>query len=73
MRDSTIWHGTEDELSALVSAVDNHCTCVMGRCAAHALLVSDQAALDRLIFVRRIANCLRREEGLTAHAVTHAH
>jgi hypothetical protein len=73
MRNSTTWHGTEEELSALVSAVDNHCTCLMGECAAHALLLGDQAVLDRLIFVRRIADCLRREEGLTAHAVTHAH
>ena len=33
-------------------------------CTAHEILIADQATLDRLVFARRIADRLRREEGL---------
>jgi hypothetical protein len=65
MRPSTSWPGTAVELGALLEAIDRYCSCFVGRCAAHKLLLTDQATLDRLVFARRIAARLRREEGLS--------
>ena len=66
---SVTWHGTESEEQELVAAVEQHCACTPPDdgdelCAAHHLLISDQRTLDRLVFARRIADQLRREEGL---------
>jgi hypothetical protein len=66
---SVTWHGTESEEQELVAAVEQHCACTPPDdgdelCAAHHLLISDQRTLDRLVFARRIADKLRREEGL---------
>ena len=63
-----IWRGTAAESQALVDAVDHNCACEFWRnvrltcCPAHRMLVEDQRALDGLLFARRIADRLRREE-----------
>ena len=65
---TVIWRGTAAESQALVEAVDHNCACEfwmdvrLTRCAAHRMLVEDQRALDGLLFARRIADRLRREE-----------
>ena len=65
---TVIWRGTAAESQALVDAIDHNCTCEFWRnvrltcCPAHRMLVEDQRALDGLLFARRIADRLRREE-----------
>jgi hypothetical protein len=66
---SVTWKGTEHEEKEFVAAVEQHCACTPPEeaddiCSAHQLLIGDQATLDRLVFFRRIADKLRREEGL---------
>jgi hypothetical protein len=67
---TTTWHGKPSELRDLLTAVQRHCSCVYAQgactsvCAGHRLLVEDQRALDGLLFVRRLADRLRREEEL---------
>ena len=68
MTAAAVWHGTTSEGQALIEAVRHNCTCPIGGtaaqdscCPAHELL-KDQQTLDRLIFARRIAACIRREE-----------
>jgi hypothetical protein len=62
-----IWHGTSTEWDELTEAVTHNCTCgartyiLAPRCAAHQML-DDQRVLDRLLFARRIAARLLREE-----------
>jgi hypothetical protein len=64
----TSWRGTPAETQALVNAVDHNCECLFWMdvrltcCPAHRMLVEDQRALDGLLFARRIADRLRREE-----------
>ncbi len=60
MNAAPVWHGTQQEAGELVGAINRVCACeygagnvVLRRCAAHSLLL-DQAALDRLLFLRRI-------------------
>lgn len=71
MTASAVWHGTTSEGQELVQAVRHHCTCPPGAaarnstCPAHELL-TDQQMLDRLLFARRIAACIRREECTSA-------
>jgi hypothetical protein len=66
-----IWKGTAREEEELVAAIERHCVCgalddaEVDVCAAHQLLGDSQTTLDRLLFARRIADRLRREEGLT--------
>jgi hypothetical protein len=66
------WRGTPAESTALVDAVDHNCTCEfwinvrLTCCSAHRMLVEDQRALDGLLFARRIADRLRREEWTSA-------
>lgn len=54
------FHGTQLETAALQNAIANNCGCeygVMGvrtsTCRPHEMLVSDQRALDGLVFERR--------------------
>jgi len=66
---SVTWKGTEREEQELRAAVERHCACgppdgPAMLCTAHEILIADQATLDRLVFARRIADRLRREEGL---------
>jgi hypothetical protein len=70
---TVIWRGTPAESKALVDAVDHNCACEfwmnvrLSCCPAHRMLVEDQRALDGLLFARRIADQLRREEWTGAH------
>jgi hypothetical protein len=65
---TVIWRGTSTESQSLLDAVNRNCGCEFGWalrrtwCAAHRMLVEDQRALDGLLFARRIAGRLRREE-----------
>jgi hypothetical protein len=66
------WHGRAAEYRDLVSAVGRNCCCEYGmgartRGAAHHMIAEDQRALDGLLFARRMADRLRREEWM-AHA-----
>jgi hypothetical protein len=76
MKRHVIWHGTQDESTALLRAIERLCTgeggegdrCSFGMlgqrlntCAAHGML-RDQRALDGLLWMRRIAPRLIEEE-----------
>lgn len=62
------WNGTNEEALALLQALHRHCECridagrTLAPCAAHTMLVHDQRAVDGLLFMRRMAARLRREE-----------
>ena len=63
-----IWHGSPQESLDLVAAVTQNCDCEFGpmgmkvqTCSAHGML-TNQRSLDRLLFVRHIADLLQREE-----------
>jgi hypothetical protein len=61
------WHGRVAEYQDLVSAVRRNCGCEYGMgvrtcCSAHRMIAEDQRALDGLLFARRMAARLRREE-----------
>lgn len=69
MQNSVIWHGTQAETFELLQALSRNCSCVvtaegvrLSTCAPHQMLVSEQRAVDGLLFVRRIADRLRAEE-----------
>lgn len=63
-----VWHGTELEARELAIALQRYCSCrveVGGptvACAGHAAYERDQRFLDGLVFARRAAAILRREE-----------
>lgn len=70
------WHGTQQESFDLVNALARQCTCEFGlmgvrltTCSSHRMLLEDQRALDGLLFVRRMAERLRREEFSTVGKV----
>lgn len=57
-----IWLGTPEEAGELRAAVTANCACEVGsRCGAHKLL-DDERLMNRLVFVRRIRERLKREE-----------
>jgi hypothetical protein len=62
------WNGTTDEALALLHALRTHCECqvedgrTLAPCGAHAMLTSDQRAVDGLVFMRRMAARLLAEE-----------
>lgn len=67
-----IWHGTQQEGTELITALEKNCECernLMGlrtkTCPAHEAFANDQQWLDRLLFLRRIRDKLNREEDLT--------
>ena len=69
MSTQIIWHGTQQESFALIGAVAHNCTCQVGpdgvrtfTCNPHRMLTEDQRALDGLLFARRMADRLLREE-----------
>jgi hypothetical protein len=69
------WHGTHQESLELVNAVASNCACEIGDmgehltvCEPHRMLATEQRALDGLLFVRRMAERLRREEFAVADA-----
>jgi len=64
-----VWHGTQQESFDLVNAIARNCTCEFGlmgvrlsTCAPHRMLTEDQRALNGLLFARRMAARLQREE-----------
>jgi hypothetical protein len=70
---SIVWRGTTEESLALLAAVESNCVCVfdfeakgarVSVCDAHALLVQGQRVLNGLVFARRIADRLVRQEWL---------
>lgn len=70
-RITNTWHGTRQEASELVEAIQHNCACAYSSagarlrlCPAHRMLVEDQRALDGLVFARRISSSLRLEEWL---------
>ena len=76
MSTDILWHGTQQESFDLVNAIARNCTCEFGpmgvrliTCSPHRMLTEDQRALDGLLFVRRMAERLRREEFSTARTV----
>lgn len=67
MNTGVVWHGTDEEASALSEAIGRNCGCETAdgaffRCAAHRMLEGDQRAVDGLLFARRIALRLLQEE-----------
>jgi hypothetical protein len=69
MTPDATWHGTHSEQLDLLHAIAHNCECQvddMGAqleaCASHRLLISDQRALDGLLFARRIVDDLVRKE-----------
>lgn len=66
---SITWYGSQQESLDLVNAVARNCSCEFGAmgvritvCAPHRMLVEEQRSLDGLLFARRMADRLRREE-----------
>jgi len=64
-----VFYGTQDETYALVNAIARICECTHGAlgvltsaCASHQMLVTDQRALNGLVWMRRDVTRLRREE-----------
>lgn len=74
------WHGTPAESLDLVNAVANNCACPfdavgarVSACEPHQMLATDQRALDGLLFVRRMAAHLQRQEfSVTAASASRA-
>jgi hypothetical protein len=69
MAPQVVWHGTQQESFDLVNAIARNCTCEFGlmgvrlaTCAPHRMLTEDQRALNGLLFARRMAERLSREE-----------
>lgn len=70
MNGGVVWHGTQEESFRLLQALNRHCGCLLDRqgvrtftCASHRLL-TEQRALNGLLFARRIAARLWYEETL---------
>ena len=59
------WPGTDQELRALQTAVNHHCTCkdADDACPPHKML-TDQDVLNHLAFVVRLGPALERQEWL---------
>jgi hypothetical protein len=69
MASSVLWHGSQTEALDLLQALSRHCSCVVSAegvrvstCPPHQMLSVDQRAIDGLLFARRIAVRLQREE-----------
>jgi hypothetical protein len=64
-----VWRGTRSEWLDLLQAIAHNCECrvddmgvQLEACASHRLLISDQCALDGLLFARSIADRMQRQE-----------
>ena len=75
MTPQVVWHGTQQESFDLINAIARNCTCEFGlmgvrllTCAPHRMLTEDQRALNGLLFARRMAKRLHREEFLRQRA-----
>lgn len=67
-----IFAGTEVERSALLEALSHNCTCVQDGqgtfksvCPGHAALASDQRFVNGMVFARRLAPLLWKQEQST--------
>ena len=65
----TVWMGTDREAVDLLAAISCYCTCELDdkkfrvtSCASHTMLLTDQRALDGLIFARRMVSRFRTAE-----------
>ncbi len=65
----TKWNGTKEEGLELLKIIERYCVCKktaegvrVSTCPPHKIIVSDQRALDGLLFGRRIAAKLLQEE-----------
>jgi hypothetical protein len=74
MSQAISWHGTQEEMSALIASIERYCDCEsrpegmqQSTCAAHRLLL-EQRQLDGLLFARRLAPRLSEEEFTGADA-----
>jgi hypothetical protein len=61
------WNGTAEEARELCNIIGRNCACGTDKglatlCGPHTMLLSDQRALDGLLFVRQIVRRLLREE-----------
>ena len=72
----TVFHGTAQETSYLLRAIERNCACTWAStghlavmCGAHRMLMDDQRALDGLLFARRIVDRLTAEERQGTRAV----
>jgi hypothetical protein len=77
MTSSVLWHGSQTEALDLLLALSRNCSCVitaegvrLSICPPHQMLSTDQRAIDGLLFARRIAARLRREEFRPLHTPT---
>jgi hypothetical protein len=63
------WHGTDAEWRDLQLAAARHCRCAVDStpCPVHQLL-ADPASCKRLLFARRLASRLKRDEGVPCFA-----
>jgi hypothetical protein len=70
MKQLTVWHGSAQETTDLVTAITRNCQCEFGAmgvrlttCPAHKMMLNDQRALNGLLFVRRklLNRCERAE------------
>jgi hypothetical protein len=66
-----IFYGTQFETDELQQAINANCVCVMNdagmiveQCTVHRMLVSDQRALNGLLWMRRSVDQLKDAEGL---------
>jgi hypothetical protein len=64
-----VWHGSSTDAAHLLSALASNCTCALDDrgarlkiCPAHSLVLTDQRALDGLLFGRYLAQRLQAEE-----------
>jgi hypothetical protein len=64
-----VWYGTQQEAADLVTAALHYCTCVVNDggkrttlCPPHAMVFTDQRALNGLLFARRLSGRFRAEE-----------
>lgn len=64
-----VWKGTVEEVEALTAALQRNCTCErnaagirLTTCPGHELFIESQRFVDDLLFARRIAARLQREE-----------
>jgi hypothetical protein len=70
MQTQTIWNGTPAQAQQLCDILKRHCACGSNSthdpepCGPHDMLLSDQRALDGLLFARHIVTRLVDEEFL---------
>jgi hypothetical protein len=69
----TRWHGTEEERIVLMTTINRNCTCdpehgTYTECAPHRMLLTDQRALNGLLWQRRLVERLLREERMVVVA-----